>query len=1137
MAEPRESHIANTDAPSVNQEGDTTAGSHQVELPPREPARVPPLHLSDDEGETDAGTPSQSMPAPKVPGYEILTELGRGGMGVVYQARQLSLNRMVALKMIRAGDLASPQELARFKREAEAVARLKHPNIVQIYEVSECDGRPFFSLEYVDGGNLARMIRGVPQPPRLAAQLIETLARAVHAAHQCGIIHRDLKPANILLANADTASGDDQRTTPESPLAGYQPKIADFGLAKRLDLEGQTQSGTVMGTPGYMAPEQAAGKAKEIGPAVDVYALGAIFYQLLTGQPPYLAESREATRQLALAQDSAPPRRWQRKRPRDLQTICLKCLDQEPRKRFSTALELADDLRRYLDGKPIRSRPVGRVERLWRWSRRNPGWAAMCVLAALMMIAGIGIAVYEFRLARKNKIAETLKVLDKGIDLCEKGEIGQGMLWLARSLELAPTDDDDLDRLIRGNLAAWGRQVNRLKAILPHESKVRAVAFSPDGKTIVTGCADGSAKLWDTDKAEAIGLPLRHDAQVLAVAFGPDGKTILTGCADHIARLWDRDTRKVTREFRHQDNVLAVALSPDGETVLTGSVDRTAQLWKATTGKPIGGALQHQEVVYAVAFSPDGKIALTGSKDTTAKFWNALTGDDLRRVLRHKGPVYSVAFSPHDGNKVLTGGSEAQLWEVDKLSPIGLPVPHQGTVTSVAFSCDPRLFLTCENNVARLWERGSGKPFGTPLYHQGNISSATFSPDGKMVLTGGDDQTGRLWHVASSQAPKLLLKHKEIVEAVAFSRDGKMVVTGSADQIAQVWDTTKGEPLGAPLQHKGAVVAVAFSPDGEKVITGSWDKTAQLWESRTGIPRGEPLIHLDRVSAVAFSPDGKSVLTASWDETVRLWNPAMGARQALTLQHDNSVFAVALSHDSRTALTGSSDGTAKLWDTTSGIAIGAPLDHQGAAVHAVALSRDGKLVLTGSADGKARLWNPFTAERLQTLPHHDLVFDVAFSPDSGTALTASWDKTARMWKTANGKPQGDTLHHQGRVLSASFSPDGRLVATGGADHAARLWDAVTGKPLGPALRHGGLVRKVAFGPDSNLLLTGSADNFGRLWEVPRRIDGSVQQLSLWAQLICGMQLDDTGAIRILDFENWDHCGQRMDQFGGQPMRQ
>jgi serine/threonine protein kinase len=334
---------------------------------------------------------------PTVPGYEILGVLGHGGMGVVYKARQVRLNRIVALKMILAGAHAGPRELARFRTEAEAAARLQHAHIVQIHEVGEQNGSPYFSLEFMDGGSLAQKLNGAPQPPRQAVDLVETLARAIHTAHEQGIVHRDLKPANVLL----TADG--------------LPKIADFGLAKRLNPESgapaqrdQTKSGDIMGTPSYMAPEQAAGKTKEIGPVTDVYALGAVLYEMLTGRPPFRAETPFDTMSQVVSEEPVPPTRLQPKVPRDVETICLKCLRKEPGKRYASALALADDLRRFLNHEPIQARPVGRVEKLWRWCQRNPYVAGLsaivvCLLLSVLLIATIAtvsIAAARERQAR-----------------------------------------------------------------------------------------------------------------------------------------------------------------------------------------------------------------------------------------------------------------------------------------------------------------------------------------------------------------------------------------------------------------------------------------------------------------------------------------------------------------------------------------------------------------------------------------------------------------------------------------------------------------------------------------------------------------------------------------------------------------
>ncbi len=343
-------------------------------------AAPPPQRTTSESSSNVGGTVAQATPSAAalatfvrtvhVPGYEVLGELGRGGMGVVYRARQIALNRLVALKMILSGAHAGAEDLERFRAEAEAVARLQHPNIVQVHEVGEHEGRPFFALEFCPGGSLDKKLAGTPLPPEEAARMVELLARAVHAAHQHKVVHRDLKPANVLLAADGT------------------PKIADFGLAKRLDEAGRTQSGAVMGTPSYMAPEQAGGRTKEVGPPADVYALGVMLYEMLTGRPPFKAATVMETLQQVMKDEPAPPRRLRSKVPVDLDSVCLKCLEKETRRRYASALELAEDLRRFQAGEPVRARSVGDWERALKWMRRHP-WKAAAAGLLLAFVAAL----------------------------------------------------------------------------------------------------------------------------------------------------------------------------------------------------------------------------------------------------------------------------------------------------------------------------------------------------------------------------------------------------------------------------------------------------------------------------------------------------------------------------------------------------------------------------------------------------------------------------------------------------------------------------------------------------------------------------------------------------------------------------
>ena len=782
-------------------------------------------------GQTTTGSP-RPVRADRcsVAGYEILGELGRGGMGVVYKARHLKLNRTVALKMILAGGHAGAAELDRFRTEAEAVARLDHPGIVQIYEIGENDGLPYFSLEFCPGGSLENKLDGAPMRHREAAELVETLAGAMQAAHRQQIIHRDLKPANVLM----TTDG--------------KPKITDFGLAKKLGEQGQTQSGSIMGTPSYMAPEQAA-SSKDIGPPADIYALGAILYDLLTGRPPFIGATPMDTILQVISEEPVPPRQLQSQVPRDLETICLKCLAKVPEKRYPTAEALASDLRRLLNHEPIEARPAGAGERLVKWVRRRPTLAALiaaCILIAITLVGG-GVWSYSaLAAAAKSEAARATEAenaegrakealirshVNTGMNWADEGYLFYSLPWLAEALRHEKTQGTDQEISGRIRLGTVLKGCPATTQLWFHEGPVTDLAFSPDGARIVTS-SRRMARIWDVKSGDQIGSALTHDDVINRVAFSPDGKYIMTASEDKTARIWPTESGK-PHVLPHRGPVMHACFSPDSRQAVTGSSDHTAQVWDVATGKPVGPPLKHDDAVTGVAFSPDGLRVLTGSTDKTAQIWDAMTGKPVGPPFRHSGEVSAVAYGP-DGAQVATASTDgARLWDAKTAQQLHLLVDKPGPVRLVAFSPYGRRLVTTSRNRARVWNTDTGEPLPFTIKQRSTIYGAVFSADGRQLATGGDDNIAQVSDVATGALLVPPLPHSCSVTRVALSPDGRFVATACDDGLVRMRLTHVPPPC-LVLRHEAEVKHVAFRGGGRHILTADKGNGIHLWDTETG---------------------------------------------------------------------------------------------------------------------------------------------------------------------------------------------------------------------------------------------------------------------------------------------------------------
>jgi WD40 repeat protein/predicted Ser/Thr protein kinase len=1048
---------------------------------PLPPGQVPTLGLEE--------VPAAPAPLDTVAyfgDYQLLAEIARGGMGVVYRARQVSLNRPVALKMILAGQLASPQDVQRFQSEAEAAANLDHPNIVPIYEIGQHNGLHYFSMKLIEGRSLAQEHEQWSGDSRAAARLLATAARAVHHAHQHGILHRDLKPANVLL--------DEQR----------QPHLTDFGLARRVDGGSNlTQSGAIVGTPGYMAPEQARGE-RGLTTGVDVYGLGAILYELLTGRPPFQADNPLDTLLLLLERDPEPPRRLNPRLDRDLETICLKCLHKEPGKRYASAEDLAEDLERWLAGEPISARRISPWRRLLKWARRRPAAAALVLVSALaLVIFNVGGGWFTAQLKHeRDEIQLQRDEADRQRGLAQQREVlARRRLYASRAVVAAITwrdgetvrlldllelqrpgpDEEDLRGFEWHYL--WRLCHDELLTYRGHRSAVSCVRFSPDGRLVASagwegGGQEGVLEIWQAADGKKVASLVGQKGEAHSLAFSPDGRRLATGNADGVVRVWEVPGGRLLQTLRgHRQEVVAVSLDPDGKQVLGLGADAWLRRWDPATGKETHAVrLAGLEVVMplGLAFSPDGDALAVGlsSGQNTVAVWNATTGKKTATFRGHTSPVSSAAFSP-DGRTVASGSGVA------------------------IFGMDGDI---------KLWDLKTGKERLTLRGHKGEVFGLAFSPDGERLVSGSADGAVKVWDVSTGQETFTFRGHTGSVTSVAFAPDGRRAASAGTDQAAKLWDAANGPgaPLGVPRRNLLAwSTALAYRVgDGHLLSVGSDIGLTGLISSKLRDVTTGTTIHswktpLQTAEGLAFSPDGARLALVEDGPVVKVWDTATGREvlklEGLTGKPDRVLFSPdgsRLAASAERALPAGTSATVCVWDARTGRLL-RTFEEMPAAATALAFGPDGTQLVTGHRDRQLRGWDLATGQEVWTVQEPTWVRAIVFRPNGEHIITAAGDVgspgVVKVRDAATGEEQLSLQGHSDVVTCLALSPDGKRIVSAGADKTVKVWDAVTGQELLTLRGHFMLITQVLFRADGLQLASLSAEGAMHLWDAtPRR---------------------------------------------------
>jgi WD40 repeat protein/serine/threonine protein kinase len=1030
--------------------------------------------------------------------YRLLQPIGEGGMGTVWLAEQTQpVQRQVALKVIKPG-LDSRQVVARFEAERQALALMDHPHIARVLDAgATASGRPYFVMELVKGVPITKYCDEHRLTPRQRLELFVPICHAIQHAHQKGIIHRDIKPSNVLVALYD-----------DKPV----PKVIDFGVAKatgpQLTEETlHTGFGAVVGTLEYMSPEQAELNQLDIDTRSDIYALGVLLYELLTGTTPLQRQrlKEEALLEvLRLIREEEPPRPSTRLstteelpaiaanrglEPKklnglvrgELDWIVMKCLEKDRNRRYETVNGLAMDVQRYLNDEPVLACPPSAGYRLRKFLRRNKGPVLATALVLMTFCAGLAGTTWKWLDAafqkRQARLAEADAKQKTRDEQAARMELQQTLYDQAIALAYHewqngnPGRAEQLIEDCRPEYRGWEwHYLHRLchsdrLRLAAHGDHLHTVAYSPDGRLLAggTGSYDkqkpGEVIVWDVGTGKELFTLKGHTRLVRSVAFSPDGKLLASCGLDPAVRLWDVAARKEIACYTGRGGwMTCVTFSPDNR-LLAAADGKWLRIWDVAAGKEILTIPSGPDLLNAIAFSPDGRQIAGGSRSPwDVKLWDARKGSVIRIFKGHTATLSSVAFSP-DGQRLASCSwdHKIKIWDVaGSRQPISID-RHSNVVAQVSFSPDGRFVASAGwDGTVGLWDSGSGAEVRTFRGHTGLIHSVAFSPNGERLASAGADHQVKVWDVMTQQEGRRFHLPSGHPYGLAFSADGKLLAAADGSpyfaphKTVAIYDARTGLLVRRLAGHTGRVTGVAFNPCGPQVASSSTDGTAKIWDATCGRVLHTLRGHGGDVAAVAFSPDGRRLASASADRTVRVWDTATGQECRVLRGHTDVVTGVTFAPDGRLA-SSSADRTVRLWDAADDTRCLVLKEHTDA-VRGVAFRPDGRHLASAGADQTLRIWDAAAGQQIFVLRGHtEEVWSLAYSPKGDRLVSASkYDHTVRLWDAGTGRQLLALRHHL--VLSVAFSPDGRHIASGTPYYELiQLWDAALSLPDDPGL--------------------------------------------------------------------------------------